>query len=413
MAKLAIIGGGIIGLACAYYWRKQNQEVVLIDKGNPGEGPSRCNMGWVSPTLSGPLPGPGMIGTSMKWLFKKDSPLYIKPRAVPFLAPWLIQFMRYCNEQKYQLACDAGFDISKDTFQLFDELVDDGVEFEMHRKGLLVLGSSESDLQYKYDDFKQVERIGLPRPELVTGAELVKMEPHMKSNLAGALFLPQERHVRPESMVNGLVDWLRNNGVEMKINDAVTDIVHNHGRVERVKCNTGWVEADMFLLAAGAWSSQLMKKLNYSLPIVAGKGYSITYQSPNVEFNHPIYFAKDKAALTPFDGALRIGGTMELSGINDEVMMNRVNGIKNSVAKFLSKEIHGSGEVILSGMRPMTPDSLPVLGGLPNFKNVFVAAGHGGNGLLMSLSTGRILSDVMSGRDPGLDVTPFSPQRFK
>src|SRR5690625_1098552 len=137
MNKVVIIGGGIIGLATAYYLRKKNIDVVLIDKGELGESCSLGNAGLVTPALSQPLPTPNLVGTSIKWLMKRDSPLYIKPTAMPSLSKWLFQFWRHCNEKAYQYGNEAGFKFLQNTFQLFDELEKDNVSFEIYKDGLL------------------------------------------------------------------------------------------------------------------------------------------------------------------------------------------------------------------------------------------------------------------------------------
>lgn len=138
MTKSIVIGGGIIGLASAFFLRKKGLDVVLIDKGEPGAECSSGNMGWVCPSLSDPVPAPGLIKSSLKWMLKRDSPLYIKPSIFASLSPWLIQFRKYCSEDAYQKGYTAGLELSRNTLRLFDELeLDGGLEFEMHRKGLL------------------------------------------------------------------------------------------------------------------------------------------------------------------------------------------------------------------------------------------------------------------------------------
>jgi D-amino-acid dehydrogenase len=412
MAKIAIIGGGVIGLACAYYLRKQNNEVVVIDKSRPGKGCSEGNMGWICPTLSEPVPSPGLVGTSIKWLMKKDSPLYIKPTAMPSLSSWLYQFWRNCNEQSFNQGFKAGLEISGNALNLFDELEADGVEFEMHRNGMLVVFKKEDDLEHKFIKLSRVVEFGLPRPEMLSSSKVIEMEPNIISGIAGGLFLPSERHVRPESLIHGLAQWLYANGVQIMSNSEVTKIVRSGDQVTGLLCGTESIDADMFMLATGIGATSMLKDIGFQLPMTAGKGYSVTMSSPSLKFKQPVYFGDTRAGISPFNESLRVGGTMELSGINTDIDMRRVNSIRSSVGGYLNKELRGEKEVVWTGMRPMTPDGLPVLGSIPGLKNMFMATGHAMNGVSMALSTGILMSDLMFLNNPEIDLTPFSPHRF-
>lgn len=178
MAKVIIVGGGIIGLASAFFLRKKGIDVVLVDKGEPGSECSSGNMGWICPSLSDPVPAPGLVWTSLKWMLKRNSPLYIKPSIVPSLSPWLMQFWKYCNADSYQNGYRAGLEISRNTLRLFNELEqENGLEFEMHRKGLLFVFLKESYIEEKIGHYRIVERFGLPAPVEKSKKEVLEMEP--------------------------------------------------------------------------------------------------------------------------------------------------------------------------------------------------------------------------------------------
>lgn len=416
MPRIAVIGGGIIGLASAYYLKKENHDVVVIDKAIPGEACSAGNMGWVCPTLSGPVPAPGLVATSIKWMLKKDSPLYIKPTVIPSLAGWLYRFWRHCNERDFINSYAANLEISKNTLTLFDELQAEGeVKFEMHSDGLLFLFTNEREIEMKYEELKFVTRIGLPEPVKKTREEVLKLVPNITDAVIGGLMLPAERHVRPESLSKGLYDWLKANNVEIKENTEVTDFIKENGRIKAVMTSAGKIEADQFLLTTGVWSGLMAKKLGFKLPMTAGKGYSITIENPdpkNVPFKPSLYLGTSKVGLSPYNGALRIAGTMELSGMNTYIDEKRVQGLRNSVKKYLNFTFDRSKEVIWTGMRPMTPDGNPVLGKVPGNDNLYIATGHAMSGVSMSLSTGKIMSDLITYDKTEIDITPFSVTRF-
>lgn len=414
MPRIAVIGGGIIGLATAYYLKKENHDVVVIDKGIPGHACSAGNMGWVCPTLSGPVPAPGLVATSMKWMLKKDSPLYIKPTVVPSLAGWLYQFWRHCNERDFINSYAANLEISKNSLQLFDELKAEGeVNFEMHSNGLLFLFTSESEIEKKREELKFVTRIGLPEPVIKSRDEVLKVAPNITDAVVGGLMLPAERHVRPESLSKGLYDWLKANDVEVLEHTEVTDFIKENGRIKAVMTSAGKIEAEQFLLTTGVWSGLIAKKLGFKLPMTAGKGYSITIDNPkNADFQPSLYLGTSKVGLSPYDGALRIAGTMEMSGMNTYIDEKRVQGLRNSVKKYLNFSFEGDKEVVWTGMRPMTPDGNPVLGKVPGNDNLYIATGHAMSGVSMSLSTGKIMSDLMTYDKTEIDITPFSVTRF-
>lgn len=407
-----MIGGGAIGLACAYYLRQQRHEVVIVDKGVPGEGCSRGNLGWICPSLSQPLPAPGLVKSSIKWMMQKESPLYIKPSAMPSLSPWLYQFWKNCNEQTYAKGYKASLEFGRNTLRLFDQLENDGVEFEMHRKGMLIVCLEEALIPHELDDLRGVEEYGLPTPQVLTAQQVLALEPNLTKKIAGGILLPAERHVRPESLTGGLAKWLKKNGVQFKTETEVKELHRRENSIIGARCDEGWIEADAFLLTAGAWSGQLAKQLEYHIPMTAGKGYSITISAPSLPFTHPLHLADAKAGITPFEGALRIGGTMELSGINTNIDKQRAQNIRTSIARYVDDELKGANEFVWTGMRPMTPDSLPVLGRIPGWKNGFVATGHAMMGISLSLPTGRVMADLIGRGETDIDLGYFSPGRF-
>lgn len=283
MAKVVIVGGGIIGLASAYFLRKKGFDIVLVDKGVPGAACSSGNMGWICPSLSEPVPAPGLIASTLKWMMKRDSPLYIKPTAIPSMLGWLYQFLRNCNDEAFQKGFEAGLQLSKNTLKLFDELEEEGsVEFEMYRKGLLYVFLQDNLIEEHLSGQSLVEKIGLPLPVPKTKSQVLAMEPNLSDNVVGGLLLPAERHVRPETLNKGLYVWLLANGAEIKVNTEVKEFIQKDNHIIGVRTGEGVIEGDQFLVTAGAWIGQLLNKVGYHLPMTAGKGYSITISSPSV-----------------------------------------------------------------------------------------------------------------------------------
>lgn len=411
--NVIIIGGGIIGLSSGYYLYQNGYNVTILEKGDFANACSKGNQGWVCPALHTPVPEPGLVGSSIKWLMKKDSPLYIKPSAVPRLSGWVSQFLKHCNEKDFKAGKDALHSLSNSTFKLYDSLKADGLNFEMHREGMLFVFLNNNELKQGINKFIQGSKLyGHEPPTILSGDEVRKLEPNISNKVVGGLLLKEQRHVNPESVSKAFVEMLKSRGVCLRSNTEVTEIERQDNKIMAIMSDEERFEADTFLLTAGAWSGYLAKKFDYNLPIQAGKGYSITINNPTLKFKHPIYLGDTKAGISPYKGSTRIGGTMELSGINLSIDKNRIQGVRNSVSKYLNEELRGDSEIEWTGMRPMTPDGLPVLGLIPNFKNAFVATGHGMVGVSMAPTTGKIMADLINSGTTDFDIEPFAPERF-
>ena len=302
--KVVIIGGGAIGLASAYYLEKNNKSITLIDKGEFGDACSKGNMGWVCPLLTEPVPSPGLVGTSFKWMLKRDSPLYIKPLQIPKMSSWLIQFWRSCNATNYEKGQAALLELQKNTLTYFDELEEDGLVFEMDKEGFLFLFINEEALEKKQEQLQfRAEKLNLNSPKMLSADEVKEILPSVSSKVSGGIFLSDQYHIRPETLWKSLSDRLESSGVEMKPRTEVTGFERKDGKVVAVTTNHGRIEGDKFLIAAGVWSASLAKKLGYQIPIQAGKGYSVTMTNPSIQFPYPMYLGDSSTAITPFSGA--------------------------------------------------------------------------------------------------------------
>lgn len=412
--KVVIVGGGAIGLATAYYLLKKNRRIVLIDKGDFGQEASKGNMGWVCPLLAEPVPSPGLIKTSFKWMFKKDSPLYISPFKMPFMSKWLLDFWGHSNETDYKKGEAALHELQKHTFSLFDDLEEDGLNFEMYKDGFIFLFSDKKELNNTLEKIKvRANKLKMEQPVILSPDEVKKMEPNVSSEISGAIYLKDQRHIRPESLWSAMINHLKSYGVEFQTNTEVIDFKIKRKKVIAVKTRDGYVDGDEFLVSAGAWSRPLLKKAGYNIPIQAGKGYSITLSNPSFNINHPMYLGESKVGISPFGNEIRLGGTMELSGNNLKLNEERIKSIRASATKYLPQDLIGDAEIKWTGMRPMTPDGLPIIDKLPKIKNMFLASGHNMEGVSLSLITGKIMSELITSKNEEHKFPAFKANRFK
>ena len=410
--RVAVVGGGVIGLSTAYYLKKLGADPVVVESWTLGGGCSQGNAGWVCPSISSPLPAPGLTLKSLSWMLRADSPLYIKPTALLKLAPWLLRFRSFCNhaDQKRGIAVLAA--LNRFTMERYDELADGGVNFEYSRAGvLMVFRDSDKAAAISLTSFCAAAAGAASCTEL-SEAELYEREPMLRPGFRFGLLVGDERHVRPESLTAGLGAALREGGAEIHEGTLVTGLHTRGRRVRALVTSQGDLEVDAVVLAAGALTGSLTRMAGWPIPLTAGKGYSITIEEPVNQLRQPLYLGGAKIGLTPFRGALRFSGTMELSGINRRLDVARIESLRRQVGRQVDIPEARDGGRAWVGMRPIVPDSLPVMGKLPSRDNVYVNTGHQMLGVTLAPSSGWALAGLMLEGTAGVGLDAFSPERF-
>jgi len=412
MKKTVVVGAGVIGLLCAYEIRRRGGDVSVIDKGEPGGACSLANTGWVVPSFSSPLPGPVKLRPTLKWMLGVDSPVSIRPSAVPSMASWLWQFWRHCNSRDHAAGLAAVTILNRHTIELYDAIRADGVDFEMHDSGVLCAFMTRGGYERALAGFYALDEAhGIEIHEL-KGASLLVKEPALSDDVVGGILIAGERHVRPETLNAGLVDWLERSGVEITTGVEVLGVTQDGLAVDGIETTAGHIAADVLVLATGAWSGRLARELGFQLPMQALKGYTITIDAPAVKLRGPVYFPEKRVVASPFEGALRLGGGMELSGFNADQNPRRLAAIRRVGEAFFPGCFDGGSQTEWMGMRPVTPDGLPVIGRAPNFDNVYVATGHAMLGVTLGPATAAAVADFVLAGHTGIPVAPFDPARF-
>ena len=418
--SVVVIGGGVIGLASAYSLRRLGAEVTVIDAGPRELAASHVNAGWVCPSLSEPVPAPGLTAQSMKWMLRSDSPLYIAPRAEPDFLRWLLAFWRSCNAAQFRAGTEATAALAQRTMELYDGMRAAGVAFEQHTDGLLYAYLHEDALRHDHDTLHSLEPYGFTVPPVLDGAAVRDLEPALSRNVVGGFWLEQERSVRPDTLVSGLWDWLAANGATMREGERVVGLGGANGTVTTVVTDAASYAADAVVVAAGAWTPQVLGTVGVKMPIEAGKGYSIDFTPPPAlphAITHPLYLHESRVAVTPMDGMLRLAGTMELSGLNHVVRPERVRALVSRTGDVIAGwpdpvNLEAPGVQVWHGPRPLAPDGLPVIGWAKGWRNLAVASGHSMMGVTLAPATGEaVASLICHGRPPEV-IRPFDPGRF-
>ncbi len=410
--RVGIVGGGIVGLSTAWYLRKLGAQPVVIETWKLGGGCSLGNAGWVCPSISTPLPAPGLTWKSLLWMMRRDSPLYIRPRSLLRLAPWLMRFRSHCNPTDYSRGVAALATLNAGTMARYDELAADGVEFEMHRSGVLMVFPDAGKAADARAEVEAVAVAGRAACREVDAAELYEMEPLLRPGFHHGVFVGGERHVRPDTLTAGLGTALRRAGAEIHEGALATGFRSEGRRVKAIVTSQGDLEVDAVVLAAGAQSGTLSRALGSPIPLTAGKGYSVTIDEPVRQLRQPLYLGGARIGMTPFAGTLRFSGTMELSGINRRLDSGRVESLRRQVSRAVEIVEARAGGRAWVGMRPMTPDTLPVIGALPSRDNAYANTGHQMLGVTLGPSSGWALAGLVAEGRAAVDLGAFSPGRW-
>ena len=409
-----IIGGGAVGVCAAYYLREAGRSVTLLEREDIGSGASHGNMGLIVPSHSIPLAAPGVVAQGLKWMFKPDSPFYIRPRLDPSLVRWLWAFWKASEEGRMRRAIPLILDMSLQSLSLFDALNGlDGVEFDYQQRGVLAVYRTRESLEEGGEERQLLSSYGLEIDEL-TSDEVANALPGLELNALGGLHFRQDAHLTPGKFVHALADHVARLGVTVRTRTEVTGFTKDMGRIAAVHTTRGDIAADEVVLTAGSWSAALGKVVGISLPIQPAKGYSVTMRRPAEWPELPIMLAESRVAVTPMGDTLRIGGTLELAGMDLCINSRRVAAMLHALPRYLPSFDVDAHEIVETwcGLRPCTPDGLPFLGRTPGVPNLIVAAGHAMIGVSLGPVTGKLVSQIVAEDPPGIDLELLAVDRF-
>lgn len=412
--RVVIVGGGVVGLCCAYYCASRGHDVHVVDSGPEHfPGCSYGNAGMIVPSHFIPLASPGMVALGLKWMWNPESPFYIKPRLNAELLHWSTRFWTSATAAHVERSAPLLRDLHLRSRTLFEQLHSERhLEFGLQQRGLLMLCRTQHMLDEEAAAAEKAQKLGIPA-EVLDSRECRRRDPGITMDVAGSIYYPKDCHLTPERLLSELKRELRSRGVEFSWNNPIHTWRCHGSKIVAAASTQGAFEGDFFVLAAGAWSPAIGRDLGLRLPMQAGKGYSLTLTSPPQLPQICSILTEARIAVTPMGSSLRIGGTMEISGMDSTIDPRRVQGIIKAVPSYypeLTSE-HFVGVKPWAGLRPCSPDGLPYLGIGRRFHNLAVAAGHAMMGLSLGPVTGEIVADLVSGERPRFDLSQLAPDR--
>ncbi|WP_329424006.1 FAD-dependent oxidoreductase [Streptosporangium sp. NBC_01495] len=408
-----VIGGGAVGLFCAYYLRRAGYGVTVVERGPLG-GPQSCsygNTGFVGTQGALPLAEPGVMAQGLRWLLNPESPFYIRPRPDPELLSWLWHFRRACNERDAKAGFRVLVDMKKRSLDILRELCAPGdLASTFTAQGMLLAYRTPQGFEKARLSVPGTVASGVPLRVLEPG-ELSVLEPDAEFDICGALYNEEGAYLRVPEFVTGLARTLDGMGVEIHERTEVVGIEAAGREIRRVRTTRGDLSPRETVVAAGTWSAECARGLDLGLRLQPAKGYSVTVKAPANAPRLPVLLGEGKVALVPLGDRLRFGGTLELSGLDATISRRRVDGILRTVHTYLP-ELE-STEILetWSGFRPCSPDGLPYLGRADPYRNLSVACGHGHIGMGLAPVSGRLIAQIVAGERPETDLTPLRPDR--
>ncbi|MFG4004954.1 NAD(P)/FAD-dependent oxidoreductase [Flavobacterium aquidurense] len=409
MKKVSIIGGGIIGLCSAYYLAKEGYEVTIFDQSAMDDGCSYGNAGMIVPSHIIPLAQPGMIAQGMKWMFNSQSPFYVKPRLDADLIKWGLQFYKHANAKHVEKAMPALRDLSLLSKELYQDFAKENNSFFYEEKGLLMLYKTEKVGHEMFLEGREAEKLGL-KVDYLSAADVSKLEKGTKTDVLGAVHYKSDAHLYPQKFLQFIKKELEHLKVAIHSATTVQDFVFDHNKITKIITDKGTFDTDEVILAAGSWSPSLAKKLGISISILPGKGYSFTLKDKSHKPSIPSILCEGKVAVTPMNNDIRFGGTMEITHTGDtKINKNRLQGIVNSINDFYPELEIGMPEEKETwfGFRPCTPSGMPIITRSKKVVNLTFATGHAMMGLSLAPATGKIITEIISGKTTSVDTKMF------
>ncbi|WFU12773.1 FAD-binding oxidoreductase (plasmid) [Rhizobium sp. CB3090] len=409
---VAIVGAGVIGTVLAYELQRRGYSVQLIDRDGPGEGASFGNMASIAVTEFMPASRPAIWKQMPKWLLDPEGPVRVRPSYLPRLVPWFLRFLDASRPSKLRKLEAAGAVLCHRVHEDLDALLKEtDLTHMLSAEGCLCLYADEREFQADRDHIEILERFGF-RHEILGGNAIRDLEPALTTKITKAVLFPDNRSVSdPYRLVTAIAERFRALG-GMIVNGEVGGFTTREGGISAIRLKDGrTIKTEKTVLAAGVFTSKMAKELGEPIPLETERGYHTQIMAPGISMRHSIIWPAKAFMVTPTAGGIRIGGTVEMAGMDAAPDYRRAKiTVKRAQEALPDLQVRETSEWM--GHRPAFPDTVPVMSASAKHRGLYYATGHGHLGLTYAATNARLMGDLISGVTPPIDLTPYRVDRF-
>ncbi len=415
--RVLVLGSGVIGTSVAYYLSRAGHEVTVVDR-QPGPAleTSFANAGEVSPGYSSPWAGPGVPLKAIKWLLMHHRPLVIRPSLDPALWRWMLAMLRNCTDDAYRLNKSRMVRLAEYSRDCLRALrAETGIQYDDRAQGTLQLFRTQKQLDATASDIEILKQYGVPF-ELLDRAGFVQAEPGLadtQHKFVGALRLPGDETGDCFKFTQALARMAEAQGAKFRFGVGIHGLERSGHRITGVHTDAGVLRADRYVVALGSYSTKMLQPLGIDVPVYPVKGYSITLPITDAAGapESTVMDETHKVAVTRLGDRIRVGGTAQLSGFDLGLAEARRRTLEFVVSDLFPRGGDVARAEFWTGLRPMTPDGTPIVGGT-DIDNLFLSTGHGTLGWTMAAGTGRVMADLLSGREPEISMEGMTVARY-
>ena len=410
-SDVIVVGGGAIGACCALELAQAGASVTLIERGAElAWACSAGNLGMICAGHSAPIASVAALKVGLKNMLRPDGAFYLKPD--PALLPWIARFTAACRPERVERAVKVMRDLSVTSLEQHAALAEAGLETTFQRRGMVTAAQTEDGFALLAGEADENVKAGL-RAEIFRGAETRELEPEYGPGIVGAIFYPDEAHCDPARFVAAVGAAAVDAGADIRCRVEAIRLLHTGARVSGVETTSGRLMADHVVLAAGAWTPKLAEQAGVFVPVTGGKGYHVELPAEPSTLSVPTLFIETRVGVTPLEGRIRVGGTLELAGLDESISNRRVDAIVEGAVAAIPSLAGRPRLKVWRGLRPCAPDGVPIIGESKRVANLVLATGHAHMGLALSPVTGRLVREIVRGEEPSYDLARLSPDRFQ
>lgn len=415
--RVLILGGGVIGVTSAYYLAKAGHEVVVVDRQDGAAlETSYANAGEISPGYSSPWAGPGVPIKAIKWLLMRHGPLAIRPKLDPAMWSWVLKMLRNCTSERYAINKSRMVPIAEYSRDCLRELrAETGIAYDERSQGTLQLFRKQKQLDSIGSDIEVLKQFNVPF-EVLDRQGCTAVEPGLSNvteKFVGGLRLPGDETGDCHVFTVKLAEHIQGS-VEFRYGTTIQKILYDGRKVSGAQTDKGTINADAVVVALGSYSPHLLNPIGIKVPVFPIKGYSLTIPIVD-ESLAPVSTVMDetyKIAITRLGSRIRVGGTAEIAGHDLSLRQSRRAPLDHSVTDLFGGAGRLEDATFWCGLRPMTPDSPPLIG-KTSLDGLFLNTGHGTLGWTMACGSGRVLTDILSGKTPDIDISGLNIDRYR